>query len=156
MSSKYPFALARPRLGRRGEPSGTRERTAPSESPPLVSLSSSMQAYGSKLSTTRSFVCGPAARRRYVRILSRVILVPTRTARHGLLVDVLVRPIVQHRAEKEHIWGADGAYTWDAERLPRLEEVLGVEADPARREQLRMSVTPRLPHDMCTRVVKGI
>ena len=63
-------------------------------------------------------------------------------------MDVLVWPIVQHGAEKEHIWGADGAYIWDAERLPRLEEVLGVEADPARREQLRMSVTPRLPHDM--------
>lgn len=70
----YPIELARPRLGRSGESSGTSERTGPSDSPeadPALSilLSSSIQAYASRLSATSNLVCGPAARRKWTRIL---------------------------------------------------------------------------------------
>ena len=77
ISRMYPFELARPRFGKSGEPSGTSERTAPSDSAepaPFILLSSSTHAYGSRLSTIRSFVCGPAARRRWARMLLRAAL----------------------------------------------------------------------------------
>lgn len=67
----YPFALALPRLGRSGEPSGTSERTAPCEALPMSALSST-HAYGKRLSTRRSFVCGPAARRKIDKSLNRL------------------------------------------------------------------------------------
>ena len=67
MSRIYAFALPRPKFGSRGEPSGTSERTAPS--PPSFPLSSSTHAYGSIVSTQRSFVFGPAAARRSFRSL---------------------------------------------------------------------------------------
>ena len=62
MSRIYPLRLACPRFGSSGEPSGTRERMSPL-------LSSSMHAYGRRLSTMSSFVCGPAAARKCFKIL---------------------------------------------------------------------------------------
>lgn len=69
ISRIYPLELARPKFGRRGEPSGTKERTAPNASEPSLPLSSSTHAYASMLSTQRSFVFGPADERRSFRSL---------------------------------------------------------------------------------------
>ncbi len=68
MSRMYAFALPRPRFGRSGESSGTRERTAPNA--PDLPLSLSTQAYGSIVSTQRSLVFGPEAARRSFSSLS--------------------------------------------------------------------------------------
>ena len=148
MSRIYPLALARPRFGRRGEPSGTSERTAPIASEPSLPLSLSTHAYASMLSIHRSFVFGPAAARSFFSSLRfRGMRGQDCTCIcRGLyaLEDIAIRPVVRDRADEHHIGVDDGADAGDFERALGLEEVMRVIRQMSGVEDVSVSRSPSL------------
>ena len=148
MSRIYPLALARPRFGRRGEPSGTSERTAPIASEPSLPLSLSTHAYASMLSIHRSFVFGPAAARSFfssLRFRGMRGQCCTRTGRgYYALEDIAIRPVVRNRADEHHIGVDNGADAGDFEWALGLEEVMRVVRQMTGVEDVSVSRSPSL------------